>query len=328
MIRTRGFFPALVATTIVATSLHAAPLPTERKVLANGLEVIVVESHAQPLVTVEVAVRTGSMTEPPEYNGLSHLFEHMLFKANAVVKSQEAWLAKSRALGLEWNGTTDTERVNYYFTTTSDNTAATMEFMRDAVVTPSFDPKELDKERVVVTGEMDRNESNPYYYLQHEGQNRLFFQYPSRKDPLGSRKTVLSTTVEQMRTIQQRYYVPNNSLLVVVGDVKTSEVFALAEKLFSTWKRVDDPFKKFPLVKHPPLPQTSVVLVQQPVQTVAGFLTWHGPSVRGDELPATYAADLLAFAVGEPSSKFQQATVQSGACLGANFSWQTQVNVG
>jgi zinc protease len=313
---------------LAAGSALAAPPPLQQRVLPNGLTVVVVEDHAQPLLTVEIAAHNGSMTEPPDYNGLSHLYEHMFFKGNQALPDQEAWLRRARALGVSWNGTTSTERVNYFFTTTSDQLAETLTFMRDAIVTPRFDPGELDRERVVVTGEMDRNEANPFYHLYEAGERRVWWKYPSRKLPLGSRQTVLKTTVAQMQTIQSRYYVPNNSLLVLTGDVQAEAAFALVGSLFAGWTRGPDPFLKFPLVQHPPLPQTSVVLVQQPVETVSGLLTWHGPSVKGEELPQTYAADMLAFAVAEPSSKFQQRLVDSGACAAVSFGWATQVNVG
>ena len=313
---------------LVASFTHASAPPHVTKTLANGLQIVVVENHSQPLVTIEIAVRTGSMSEPPEYNGLSHLYEHMFFKGNQVISDQSQWLAKARSLGGEWNGSTNTEFVNYFFTTTTDHFPGMMEFMRDAIVSPRFDPMELEKERVVVTGEMDRNESNPYYYLYHETQKRLFYKYPSRKDPLGDRQTVLKTTVEQLKTIQERYYVPNNSVLLVTGDVKADEVFKMSESLYANWKRGDDPYVKFPLVVHPPLPSSSVVLVQQPVQTVNGSFNWHGPSVKGAELPATYAADLFSYSQAEPSSKMQQALVDSGACVSVSLSWLTQANVG
>src|SRR5438270_1415392 len=139
---------------MLALLLLAAPPAVQIHTLQNGLDVVVVESHALPLVTVEVAVRNGSMTEPPEYNGLSHLYEHMFFKANKVIPSQEAYLARLRELGMVWNGTTSTERVNYFFTTTSDHLADSMVFMRDAILSPLFEEKELERERVVVTGEI------------------------------------------------------------------------------------------------------------------------------------------------------------------------------
>ncbi len=84
--------------------------------LASGLEVLVVEDKSVPLATVEITTKNGSYTEPPEFNGLSHLYEHMFFKANKDYPSQEVYMAKVRELGIVFNGTTSEERVNYYFT--------------------------------------------------------------------------------------------------------------------------------------------------------------------------------------------------------------------
>jgi zinc protease len=321
--RPERFLPAL----LVSGLALSAP-PFVQKTLPNGLTVVISENHSQPLVTIEIAAKNGSMTESPEYNGLSHLYEHMFFKANAALASQEAFMARGRELGLEWNGTTNTERVNYFFTTTSKHFAEAMVFMRDAVVGPKFDAKEFEKERVVVTGEIDRNLSNPYFHLFHEANQRLWWKYPTRKDPLGTRATVLAATPEMMRTIQKRYYVPNNSILVVTGDVKSDEVLTTAATLYAGWQRAEDPFVKFPLVVHPPLPKTEVVLVEQPVRTLTASFNWHGPSTEGPDVASTYAADLLGYALAQPSSKFQKALVDSGACVNARFNWQTQRNVG
>ncbi|CAN5923324.1 hypothetical protein BH11MYX4_BH11MYX4_49610 [soil metagenome] len=319
-----------VAATAVSLShpAEAAPPSIAHHTCTNGLEVLVVESHANPTFTVEIAVKNGAMTEPLELNGLSHLYEHMFFKANAAIPNQEAYLARGRELGLSWNGTTNTERVNYFFSTTSDHFADAMTFMRDAITSPLFDAKELERERVVVTGEIDRNEASPQYYLWHEVEKRLWFKYPSRKDALGNRATVLKATQATMRLIQQRYYVPNNSVLVVTGDVSTKAVFDLADQLYSGWKKTVDPFIANPLVKHPPLPKSDIVVVEQPVQSYAGSIDWHGPSTVGSEIPATYAADLLCFATAESSSKFQKHLVESGACVSAQLNYVTQVNGG
>jgi zinc protease len=320
---------ALLLGLLVAPSLAlAAPPQIQQKTLANGLTILVAENHALPLVTIEVAAKNGSMTESPEYNGLSHLYEHMFFKANAALPNQEAYMARLRQLGMIWNGTTNTERVNYFFTTTADHLDEAMVFMRDAIVSPLFDPKELERERVVVTGELDRNESNPGYYLWHETARRLWWKYPSYKDPLGNRQTVLTATRAKMLTIKNRYYVPNNSALVVTGDVRAADIFAQAEKLYAGWKRSEDPFRKHPLVQHPPLRGSSVVLLEKPVEIVSGSISWHGPSTVGPSAPATYAADVVGAALQEPSSKFQRALVDSGACVQASFGWWTQMNTG
>jgi zinc protease len=317
--------PALLLSAGLA---HAAPPPVQQHRLSNGLEILVVESHALPLVTIEIAAKNGSMTEPPNYNGLSHLYEHMFFKANRVIPNQEAYLERMRELGMQFNGSTGTERVNYYFTTTSDHLRDSMVFMRDAIVSPLFDPKELEQEKQVVVGEIDRNESSPYYHFQHEVSKHVWYKYPSRKDPLGNRKTVLAATREQLKTIQKRYYIPNNSVLAVTGDVRAADIFQQADTLYQEWKPGPDPFKLFPLAQHPPLKKKEVVLVQQPVETVSLDIVWHGPSTVGDGVELTYAADLLSSALAEPSSPFEKVLVDSGACVRASFSWASQRNVG
>ena len=320
-----SFFAGLFFAALTAAA--QTPGYTEH-VCKNGLVVIVAESHATPLVTVEIAFRNGSMTESPEYNGLSHLYEHMFFKANAVIPNQEAYLARLRQLGAEWNGTTNTERVNYFFTGPSAHTRELMEFMRDAVVSPLFDAKEFERERVVVTGEIDRNESNPFYHFFHEVSGHVWWKYPSYKDPLGRRATVLAATTDMMRTIQKRYYVPNNAALVVTGDVDAKRIFEMADSLYAKWERTEDPFRKYPLVVHPAIPKSETVLVEQPVRTVNMMMTWHGPSTVGPGSELTYAADLLGTAIAKPSSKFQRDLVDSGTCVRAGFSWFTQRNVG
>jgi zinc protease len=307
---------------------RANPPPLSHHTCPDGLEVVVAENHSSPLVTVEIAVHEGAMTEDADYNGLSHLYEHMFFKGNAAMPDQMAWLARARALGMEFNGTTDNERVNYWFNTSSDHLTDAMVFMRDAIATPLFDKQELQRERVVVTGEIDRNESEPGYHLWHEVEQRVYWKYPTRKHALGTRSTVLSATVDKMRTIQKRYYVPNNALLVVTGDVRPGAVFQQADQIYIGWARAADPFATFPLPKHPPLRGTEVVLLEQPVENLQAMAMWQGPSTVGDELPDTYAADLLTQLVNDPGSRFQRTLVDSGTCVRADVGYSTQRNTG
>src|SRR3982751_3888484 len=103
-----------------ATATAPARLPEAKligQVLPNGLEIIVLEDHSIPLVTVELAVKNGSYTEPPELNGLSHLYEHMFFKANKATLDRADYLQTIGQLGIVYNGSTREETVNYYFST-------------------------------------------------------------------------------------------------------------------------------------------------------------------------------------------------------------------
>jgi len=105
----------------------------------------------------------------------------MFFKANRAIKNQEDYLQRIGQLGIAYNGETREEVVEYYFTTTSPNLRAAMNFMRDATRYPLFDEKEFERERQVVIGEIDRNESEPTYYLNKEMTDRLFLQYPAAR---------------------------------------------------------------------------------------------------------------------------------------------------
>jgi zinc protease len=330
-----GVSPAQGAKPAVAAKPAAAAparpeykIPFVNKTLANGLEVIVYPDSNVPVVTVEMAVRNGSFTEPPELNGLSHLYEHMYFKTNKAIVDREPYLQDIGQLGITYNGSTREEVVNYYFSTTSTYLETAMRFVKDAMRYPVFDEDEFAREKQVVVGEIDRNESNPFFYLNREMNDRLFYKYPTRKHPLGTRESVLSATTDKMRTIQGRYYVPNNAALLVTGDCNPDAVFALAEKYFADWKRRDvDPFKEFPLVEHPPLPKSEGVVVEQPVQNVLIQIGWHGPSI-GKDNASTYAADVFSFIISQPDSKFQRDLVDSGLVVGADFGYYTQRNVG
>jgi len=352
--------PRPVAAKPATTPAKAKPayeIPIVTKTLANGLEIIVLPDSSVPLVTVELAVRNGSFTEPPELNGLSHLYEHMFFKTNRATtlyrcdqfqfRNPQAfrqlrcdgelkfkpevkdwsYMGQIDQLGIVNNGTTREEVVQYYFTTTSPNILPALRFIKDSARFPVFDEEELAREKEVVLGELERNMSQPGYYLNQESLDKLFYKYPTRKSPGGSRETVAAATTEKMRLIQSRYYVPNNSALVVTGDVKPDAIFALAEELFGDWPRSEDPFKKFPLVEHPPLLKSEGAIVSQPVQSVFVQISWQGPSVGNDDA-GTYAADVFSFIIRQPDSRFQRALVDSQLTNGTNIGYYTQRNVG
>ena len=108
-----------------ATSAAPAPLPSSgasrivSRTLANGLEILVIEDHAVPVVTIDLAVRNGSFTEPPELNGLSHLYEHMFFTRAMGGSAAPDPIDPKDTLGISFNGSTKEEVVEYFFTTTT-----------------------------------------------------------------------------------------------------------------------------------------------------------------------------------------------------------------
>lgn len=323
-----ALFAAIAVTLLSAVSFaQQARDIIESRTLDNGLDVVAISSPTLPIVTVELTVKNGAFTEPPELNGLSHLYEHMFFKGNAVIPNQEAYLKRMRQLGIVFNGTTSTERVNYYFTLPSDNLKAGLEFMRDAITTPQFDEAEFEKEKQVVLGEIDRNESNPYYWFSQAVSERVWHAHPTRKDPLGDRPTVIGATVEQMQKMKERYYVPNNSALFITGDVDSAEAFRLAESIFGGWERGPDPFVQNPIPEHPPIEDDTYFVLEKEVDAPLVQFTWHGPSVD-DDPRSTYAADVLSFILGQPASTFQKNLKDTGLVLGVSLSYYTQRHTG
>ena len=109
-------------------------------------------------------------------------------------------------------------RSDYFITLPSRNFAAGMRFMADALLSPLFNEEQLKSEHKVVIGEYDRNEANPSHFLWVGLREHLYGADAYRKNPLGERSVILSATRETMRTFRETYYVPNNSLLLVVGD--------------------------------------------------------------------------------------------------------------
>jgi zinc protease len=317
----------LFAVALATLSGDAAAKPQWQKLtLKNGLEVIVIENASVPLVTVEMAVKNGAYTEPPEFNGLSHLYEHMFFKSNERSKA-EGYHDRAAELGMLSNAQTQYEVVNYYTTTIKTGLREALALMRDAIRYPIFDKQELDQEIVVVLDELNQHRSNPFFYLFDASDKALWYKYPSRKRPGGDPETVSKATPEMMRTIQRKFYLPNNSALVVAGDAGAQEVFKLAQELFDDWPRGEDPFVKDPIPRHPPLVKDEAVIVNQPVNAATIQISYHGPSTDLDA-PATYAADVFSFILRQPDSRFSRALIDSGLTTGASLGYLTQKNVG
>ncbi len=299
-----------------------------RFTLPNGLEVIVVQNNFVPIATIELAVRNGSFTEGPEYAGLSHLYEHMFFKANGKYQSSQDFISTLSSLGILYNATTREEVVYYYFTLPVANLEKGLEVMANSVQTPLFDPLELEREREVVLGEFDRQESNPFFPYSRAMDSAMWGENVVRKQPIGQRDVIKTATPEKMRTIQHKYYIPNNSMLIVAGDVDSASVYNLVTKHFTSWKRGTDPFKQDPPPMSKPLAAKRLVTVPIPGVDIAQVeYQWHGPSVGVDNA-ATYAADVFIFILTQQQSRFQRKLVESGIAQGAGLNYYTQRYVG
>jgi zinc protease len=299
----------------------------QRRTLANGLEVIVVENHGVPLATLEIDVKNGAFTQTPDFAGLAHMYEHMFFKANATYPSPEAFSGRAAELGAQYNGTTQEERVNYYLTLPADSLEGGLRFLNASLRAPLFRDEDLVREKEVVLGEYDRAESSPFFALDKRMTALLYPGNASRKDALGDRRVLRAVTAEQMRTIQSRYYVPNNTALIVTGDVDPARVFALAQEIFGDWPRGADPFKAHPIPPIPALEKSEAVIAEAPVSAVSVLMQWQGPSASADP-DATFAADVFSDALNTPGSGFRERLVDSGLWQDVVVNYYTLNHVG
>jgi zinc protease len=297
--------------------------------LPNGLEIVVIENDKVPLATIEIAVKNGAYTEGPEYSGLSHLFEHMFFKANQDYPDQEKFLKRTKELGAIWNGTTGDERVNYFFTFDKDSLNAGLKFMNAAIRFPIYRVEDMKKERPVVDGEFQRAESDPGTQLFFACQKKLWGDLITRKNPIGIHEVINTATPEKMMIIKNKYYFPNNSILVICGDVKHKDAFAKAENIFGNWESSGfDPQTKFPIPEFLPLVSTDYFVMESTLaQTPICMFMWQGPDTRNDSA-STVAADVFFTILGMNSSKWQQALVDKGLTPFAAAQYQTEKYVG
>jgi zinc protease len=324
----------LAVTAIICASLLTVAQPRLPKnyywqKLDNGLEVVVIENNKVPLATIEIAVKNGAYTEGPEYSGLSHLFEHMFFKANNDYPDQEKFIKRTEELGMIWNGTTGDERVNYYFTFDKDSLNAGLKFMNAALRFPIYRVEDMQKERPVVDGEFQRGESDPGFQLWMAVNKKCWGDLFTRKNAIGDHDVINTASPEKMMIIKDKYYHPNNSLLVICGDVKHEDAFAQAKRIFGDWAHSGfNPHEKYPIPEFKPIEKTDYLIKQSTIaQTPYVMMQWQGPDYRNDSA-ATIAADVFSSVLGLNSSKWQQALIDKGLATFASVGYQTAKHVG
>ena len=324
-------FIAVFSFLFVGTAICQPRLPQNYywKKLDNGLEIVVIENAKVPLATIEIAVKNGAYTEGPEFSGLSHLFEHMFFKANKDYPNQEKLLKRTQELGAIWNGTTGEERVNYFFTFHKDSLQAGLNFINAAIRYPIYRTEDMQKERPVVDGEFQRAESDPGFQIWFECNKRLWGDLFTRKNPIGDHTIINTATPEKMMIIKNKYYYPDNSLLTVSGDVKHEDVFKRAQEVMGNWPNSGmNIFQKYPIPEFAPLTGSQYFVKESSIaQTPYLQVYWQGPDYRKDSA-ATVTADVFSAVLDLNSSKWKQALVDKGLATYAYEYYQTEKYTG
>ncbi|HEX3230848.1 MAG TPA: insulinase family protein [Pyrinomonadaceae bacterium] len=208
--------------------------PIKQFSLDNGLRIVLNEDHSVPVVSVAVYYDVGSRNEREGRTGFAHLFEHMMFQGSENVPKAAHFQYISNAGGT-MNGTTSSERTNYFETLPASQLPLALWLESDRMRSLAVTQENLDNQREAVKEEKRlRYDNQPYV----NGFLRLFemsFKNPANShSTIGSMEDLDAATVEDIQEFFRIYYAPNNAVLAVAGDLDQAETLALIEKYFAT----------------------------------------------------------------------------------------------
>jgi len=269
-------------------------LPFTKTILSNGLTVIVHEDRRVPLVAVNVWYRVGSKNEQPGKTGLAHLFEHLMFEGSA--HQPAGFFEPLQRAGGAINGSTSTDRTNYWETVPSEATrlALWMEADRMGWMLAALTDARFETQRGVVLNERRQSYENRPYGLAHFALLRALYapDHPYFWPTIGQIDDLQRATLEDARAFFERFYHPANASVVVAGDIDTLEALAMVGELFGeipTGPRVT------PIAPPPVAARASRTVLEDQVELPRLYLVWPSPPLfaQGDA-ELDLSADVLA----------------------------------
>jgi zinc protease len=216
----------------VAERLKLSPTPIQQFSLANGLRLILCEDHAVPVVSVALYYDVGSRNERIGRTGFAHLFEHMMFQGSENVPKAAHFQYIFNAGGT-MNGTTSTERTNYYETLPASHLPLALWLESDRMRSLRVTQENLDNQRNAVQEEKRLRYDNQPYVNAFLRINELIFKNPANAhSTIGSMEDLDAATIEDLREFFRIYYAPNNAVLTIVGDFESEEATAQVREYF------------------------------------------------------------------------------------------------
>ncbi|MFL6682155.1 MAG: M16 family metallopeptidase [Burkholderiaceae bacterium] len=315
---------AAIAAAAAAFSAEAAGLPAQvREVegvheyrLPNGLQVLLIPDAAKPTVTVNVTYRVGSRMEGYGETGMAHLLEHLMFKSTRNIAQVSTELSRR---GMQFNGTTNDDRTNYYETFPSDpaQLAWALKTEAERMVHANVIKKDLDSEMTVVRNEMEAGENSPFRILMEKTNAAAFEWHAYGKDTIGARSDVENVDIAHLQAFYRKYYQPDNATLIVAGKFD----------LQKTLGQVAQDFGAIPRPTRVIEPTYTIEPVQDgerevTLRRVGGekdlFATYHTPSMASPDLAAF---SVLAIALGDtPNGRLHKRLVETGKAT-QSFAW-------
>ena len=259
----------------------ALTVPFTQFTLPNGLHVILHEDHTVPLATVNVWYHVGSAREKPGRTGFAHLFEHLMFEGSGHVKEGE-FDTLLEAAGATNNGSTQTDRTNYYIDTPVNalELALFLESDRMGFLLDAMSPERVNGQRDVVKNERRQGVENaPYGMASIEIDKMLYPEgHPYRWPTIGYMEDLTAASYDDVVEFFRKYYQPANASLVIAGDIDPAKTRALVEKWFSDVKPGTSPVPPIDY-PHPMLTEVARKTIEDRVQLPRLYISWITPSL-------------------------------------------------
>ncbi len=218
--------------------------------LDNGLHVILHKDNTNPLVSVDIWYHVGSKDEDSNRTGFAHLFEHMMFQGSKNVGKAEHFSYIQKGGGT-LNGTTNQDRTNYFETVPSNQLELVLWLESDRMSTLNVTQENFDNQREVVKEEKRQRYDNvPYGSRFYNLFRRAYRQHPYKWIPIGSMKDLNDADLSYAKNFYKRFYVPNNAVLVIAGDIDYDNSKTLVKKYFGDLKPAPPKNNGFPEIKY------------------------------------------------------------------------------
>ena len=248
--------------------------------LANGLDVLIHEDHALPIVAVNLWYHVGSKNEVPGRTGFAHLFEHLMFEGSQHY--DKGYFHPLQEAGAALNGSTNADRTNYWevVPTNALDLALWMESDRMGYLLPALTEAKFSNQREVVLNERRQNYENRPYGL--AGMAIVSALYPPDHPyhwlTIGESADIRAAHIDDVRAFFQRYYHPGNASLALAGDIDAATGLALAERYFGEIPGGDKP-GPVPVTIPRPAAEDARLVLEDRVELPRLYLAWHSPAL-------------------------------------------------
>lgn len=291
--------------------------------LENGMQVIVIPDHRAPIVTHMVWYKVGSADEPPGKSGIAHFFEHLLFKGTTA-NPAGTFDAEIAAVGGKQNAFTSYDFTAFFQVVPPSALQRMMELEADRMRNLILTDDVVATEREVVLEERRSNiEADPSGLLSEEVRATLFQNHPYRLPIIGWAHEIAALNRTDAVAFYDRYYRPNNAVLVVAGDVTPDGIRRMADETYGRLQRGEEIPPRVRPSEPPADARRAVTLSDDRVATPSFGKQWVVPSYHTAKPGEAEALDLLAEILGGGTrSRFYQALVVNGdlaASVGASF---------